>query len=293
MNINENIQGILIFPHLKIDVANSLAGYLTYGFPALTSFFGLMGNLERKLQKKDIKIKFGGFGVICHSYDTAMEGNVFHLTSNPLNKDGSRPSIIYEGKINLEITLIFSIISDDDNILYVDVEDQKNIIKEIRYSFAKCSVAGGAIHYDSINPTFETIPEDYDERLIYFRKLRTKYRDGFTLVSRDNLLGDDATKITVETFLDRCTNKHRVKGSGWIVPIMVGYIGLTNQLDCSIVNGARRDYNIPCVPVEAVYSFGEWIHPSRLSDIQEMIWYRYTNINTGNYYCKNDYQYNF
>lgn len=166
MNKNDqDILGLLIFPHLKIDAANASSGYLIYGFPALTSFLGLMGNLERNLQERGIKIRFGSFGVICHSYDVAAEKNVFNLTSNPLNKDGSRPSIIQEGKINLEITLIFSIISDEDGILYSDQKDKDDLIKNIRRIFSsRCSVSSGITYYSSINPYFETIPEDYDAR---------------------------------------------------------------------------------------------------------------------------------
>lgn len=286
MNKNDqDIFGLLIFPHLKIDAANASSGYLIYGFPALTSFLGLMGNLERKLQENDIKIRFGSFGVICHSYDVAVEKNVFNLTSNPLNKDGSRPSIIQEGKINLEITLIFSIISDENGILYSEQEDKNDLIKDIFSN--ECSVSGGSVYHSSIKPYFERIPEDYDARLKHFRKLRNKYRNGFTLVSRCDILHE---KITIETFLDRCSNKYRLKGAGWIVPIMLGYTGLTKPIDSDKVVGDRRDYQIPCVPVEAVYSFGEWIHPPRLSDISDMMWYRHTNIDTGIYCCKNDYE---
>lgn len=42
--------GLLIIPHLRVQNANAISSPLTWGFPAISAFIGLMQAVERKLK---------------------------------------------------------------------------------------------------------------------------------------------------------------------------------------------------------------------------------------------------
>ena len=85
---------------------------MTWGFPAITAFTGLMTALERRLGR-DAGIAFYGVGVICHAFEaqvtTAGYTRAFHLTRNPVLVDGSTAGIVEEGRVHLDLTLVFDV----------------------------------------------------------------------------------------------------------------------------------------------------------------------------------------
>jgi CRISPR-associated protein Csy2 len=81
----------------------------------------------------------------------------------------------------------------------------------------------------------------------------------------------------------------RTKGSGWTVPIPVGYAALSPRHDAGTVVNAR-DMTTPLRFVESVYSMGEWISPHRLSDVQQLLWRAEVDEAKGLFRCRNDYQ---
>ncbi|MPM13691.1 hypothetical protein SDC9_60050 [bioreactor metagenome] len=81
----------------------------------------------------------------------------------------------------------------------------------------------------------------------------------------------------------------RPKGSGWVVPIPVGYTALTPSHAAGSVLSAR-DMHTPLRFVESVYSMGEWISPHRLTHLQELLWHAETDESQGLYRCRNAYQ---
>ena len=107
-------QALLVLPRLRIQNANAISSPLTHGFPSITAFTGLMWALERKLAQADapIPLHLHAVGVICHHHqEQATQGYVrsFNLTRNPVDKDGSTAAIVEEGRIHLEITLVFTV----------------------------------------------------------------------------------------------------------------------------------------------------------------------------------------
>lgn len=105
-------EALLVFPHLRIQNANAISSPLTHGFPSITAFTGLMWALERNLAKAKVPLRLHGVGVICHHHqEQTTQGYVrsFNLTRNPVDKDGSTAAIVEEGRIHLDISLVFSV----------------------------------------------------------------------------------------------------------------------------------------------------------------------------------------
>lgn len=80
----------------------------------------------------------------------------------------------------------------------------------------------------------------------------------------------------------------RRKGSGWVVPIPVGYAALTPSHAPGTVRNAR-DASVPMLFVESVYSLGEWISPHRLTHLAQLLWRAEADEAQGLYRCRNGY----
>ena len=125
---------------------------------------------------------------------------------------------------------------------------------------------------------------------------------GFCLVTRQDLMqasmseGKDAIdamldylKITTDIKIDK---NHKItkckatkKEEGWIVPIAIGYQGISNlgQMKNS------RDETTPHRFAESVVTLGEFKMPYRFDTVDEMIW-RYQEYQDNDLYlCQNNY----
>ena len=56
-------EAMLVLPHLRVQNANAVSSPMTWGFPAITAFIGLMHALARRLPA-DSGLEFRGVGVI-------------------------------------------------------------------------------------------------------------------------------------------------------------------------------------------------------------------------------------
>jgi len=132
-----NMAGLLFLPHLKIQNANAISSQMTWGFPPISAFMGLMHALERKIARSS-NLQFKAVGVICHSHTTQTSRKYhdqFHLTRNPVLKDGKSPSIVEEGRMHLDITLVFGI---DGNILQESEEKKLELQLVVIIWFPPC-----------------------------------------------------------------------------------------------------------------------------------------------------------
>lgn len=325
MTAGQNPQGFLIIPHLRIQNANAVSSPLTHGFPAITAFLGLMWALDRKLAEADIALVPEKVGMICHDYEEQVqEGYVktFRLTRNPVDKDGSTAAIVEEGRIHLDVTLVFQVNGGDaeeNNVIFhEDKSRHREIAWRVRNLLETMRVAGGTILPATfqpgkrITPTLTAWPDDFEAQAMMFRRLRRSWLPGFALVSRDDLLQQhfqklrelDANITLLDAWLDlsrfnyrskrddagdRIVWTHdRPKGAGWIVPMPVGYAGLSDLYDGGEVLNARDDHT-PLRFVESVYSMGEWVSPHRLGSMQDLLWEAETRADQGLYLCRNRY----
>lgn len=326
-------EAILTIPHLRIQNANAISSPLTHGFPSITAFTGLMWALERNLAKADIPLRLHAVGVICHHHqEQTTQGYVrsFNLTRNPVDKDGSTAAIVEEGRIHLDISLVFTVsekraagaapklLSDDGTYTGPWASQAGALLSQMR-------VAGGSVLPSRaapgrrVRPWMAVLADDALERDKQFRQWRRQWLPGFALVGRDDLLADrlrrlrerDPQTSLLDAWLHASRFNHepvplqdgepapadgkqrwadpwRGAGSGWTVPIPVGYAALSPLHAAGSVLNAR-DAATPLRFVESVYSMGEWISPHRLTHLDQLLWRAETDEALGLYRCRNDY----
>lgn len=317
---------LLVLPRLRIQNANAISSPLTHGFPSMTALMGFMWALQRNVSKQGMPIRLHRVGVICHRADEqVVDGYVksFRLTRNPVDKDGSTAAIVEEGRMHLDITLLFDITGIEPRPdAAVAHDDQLNAYaRQIGDIVARMRVAGGGVLPTRRIPGVRTEPwiaplaDEYDEQLVQFARWRRQWLPGYALVGRDDLL-DARHRMLRETQPDaslldawlhaarfnhqplsgerdargrlRWDDPLRTRGSGWIVPIPVGYAALTPPQPAGSVENAR-DGATPFVWVESVYTMGQWISPHRLTHPHELMWAAETDAENGLYRCRSAY----
>ncbi len=313
-------QGLLVLPRLRIQNANAISSPLTHGFPSMTAFLGLMWALERKLCANNIGMAFDSVGVICHDFDEQVtEGGytkAFRLTRNPVDRDGTTAAIVEEGRIHLDITLVFGVSCET---ILEEAEARQALANVVAETLAGMRVAGGSILPTRGADTRQgaeliRLAEDPAEARKQFRRLRRCWLPGFALVCRDDLLAQRLTRLQTTaptaTVLDALLDLSRINWrpepgapsdterktvewkpeprDGWIVPIPVGYGALSGVHPAGSVKNAR-DSRTDFRFVESLYSMGQWISPHRLGSIRELLWYGHSDIEGGLYRCRNDF----
>ncbi|CAN5381665.1 type I-F CRISPR-associated protein Csy2 [soil metagenome] len=325
----ENLPGkaILVLPRLRVQNANAISSPLTWGFPAMTAFAGFMTALERRL-KAEAGIGFYGVGVICHGFEPQVTRGgytrSFQLTRNPVQQDGSTAAIVEEGRVHLDITLVFDV--ELVSSLLGETE-RAQLAASISELVAGMRIAGGSVMPplpDALRrpprPQLVLMPDDVEERVRQFHRLSRRWLPGFALVLRDDLLQGRLLELQasapqatlLDAWLDLARLNHRAvrqqtpgaepgqaaddsgetiewvadARAGWTVPIPVGFAPLSAPHAPGAVAGAR-DPGVPFCFVESVYSIGQWISPHRLSDIDQLMWRPFHDLASGLYRCVN------
>jgi CRISPR-associated protein Csy2 len=75
---------------------------------------------------------------------------------------------------------------------------------------------------------------------------------------------------------------------GWLVPLPIGYAGLSPLYEPGEVANAR-DGTTPFRFVESLYSLGQWVSPHRIDDLQALLWHTESDTGSGIYRCVNRY----
>ena len=323
-------QAILVLPHLRVQNANAISSPLTHGFPSITAFTGLMWALQRKLALAQIPLRLLSVGVVCHHHqEQTTQGYVrtFNLTRNPVDKDGSTAAIVEEGRMHLQLSLVFAVaLQAHAPAGALDSEDQrKEWAQAIGEIASALRVAGGSllpsrpVPGKTVRPWMAVVTEDPAQQAADFRRWRRQWLPGFALVARDDVLParlqhlqaakPDATLLDAWLHASRFNyapvkdpqvglaadgkvqwqDPFRPKGSGWVVPIPVGYAALTASHAAGTVANAR-DMDTPLRFVESIYSLGEWISPHRLTKLEELLWWAHSDADQGVYRCRNGYQ---
>lgn len=316
MNTLPNFTHLLVLPHLKVHNANAVSSPLTHGFPSITAFLGLMWALERKTRQAGMDLEFGAVGVVCHDHqEQTTEGGFvksFRLTRNPVGKDGKTSAIVEEGRIHLDLSLVLAINAEawNSDAQLRDLHAVAELLQGMR-------IAGGTLlpttQAPRHRPWLANFTGNDDDKAREFHKLRARLLPGSALVARDDLIDQrlsalqattpDATRLDAWLSLSRINWHHdakadngkgawqsdRGKGSGWVVPIPVGYAALGELHEAGSVPNAR-DGTTPFRFVESLYSMGEWIGPHRLHSPQDLLWYADSRPDEGAYRCRNDYR---
>jgi CRISPR-associated protein Csy2 len=317
---------LLVLPRIRVQNANAISSPLTWGFPAMSAFLGLMTALERRLGPA-AGITFRAVGVVCHSFEAQVTTQgytrAFHLTRNPVLADGSTAGIVEEGRVHLEVTLVFGVLLSAD---LLGETQRQALAEQVGHMVAGMRLAGGSVmpplptaQRRPARPTLEllaTREDQEDERRLQFRRLARRCLPGFALVSRDDLLqarlaalktsNPEATAL--DAWLDLSRWNHQAvqtpdeqgelsatwvtdPRAGWTVPIPVGYAGLSELHAPGTVAGAR-DMQTPFRFVESIWSIGQWLSPHRLHGLDDLLWYAQVEGDGDDkrvYRCRNDY----
>ena len=311
----------LVLPRLRIQNANAVSSPLTHGFPSMTAFLGQMWALERRAAAAGLDWQFNAMGVVSHSHEEqvvkqAYRGAVtsFCLTRNPVDKSGSTAAIVEEGRIHLEVSVVYAIYSDSLLVANKDqTQAQIDLVEDIVNTMR---IAGGSVlprarvrtHRPFVLPWHKD-----DERHVTLRKFRRRLLPGYFLLSRDDLLeqrlrdmqdaNSNATRLDALLSLSRINWRYVPdaeprdsketsdwqsdrKGRGWIVPMPVGYGALSEVYSPGEVLNAR-DSKTPFRFVESLYSVGEWRGVHRLQTPEQILWWADSQPEAGSYRCRN------
>lgn len=319
MSICPEFDHLLVLPHLRVQNANAVSSSLTHGFPSMTAFLGLMWALERKSRATGMDLAFKAVGAVCHDHQEHItEGGFvksFCLTRNPIDKDGGTAAIVEEGRIHLDLSLVFAIRGGRWNR---EPESRQTGLATLAELLAGMRIAGGVLlppaqlRRRRYQPWIVDLTGTEDDRQVEFRRMRMRLLPGFALVLRDDRLESRLSELQAEdptaTRLDAWLSLSRInwryqpdanhgkgewrndrRGQGWIVPIPIGYTALGALHAAGSVANAR-DASTPFRFVESLYSIGEWVSPHRLQSAEQLLWYADSRPNDGLYCCRNDYQ---
>ncbi|WP_121628845.1 type I-F CRISPR-associated protein Csy2 [Poseidonibacter antarcticus] len=274
------IRQLLLIPHIKIHNANALSSPFTIGFPAMTAWLGATHALQRKLNNDGFKsLVFKATGVLSHNADLQTfkgVGDYVHSivgTGNPLDKNGNRPSFIEEARIHLEVSLVIELEGLEK------IDEERFLERVYHYLLGHMKMASGDI-FSFKKPILTRLDDEIEDQLIHFRK---KLMPSYAIVERKDLMieamhsGADAVDAMLDylSLHHSCTkddekvlwNSER-KVSGWIVPIAVGFQGI------SPIGKAKnqRDVNTPHRFAESVVTLGEFKMPYKITSIDEILW---------------------
>ncbi len=276
----KKVKNILILSHIKVQNANALSSPFTIGFPAMTAWLGATHALQRKLNTDGFEgLKFNAVAVVSHHANLQTHkgvGDYVHSiigTSNPLDKDGKRPAFIEEARVHLDVSLLIKY----DGL---DRDDKERFeIRVAHHLKSRMKLAGGDIlQYRSI----ETLKvNSRDEKQL--ANVRRKLMPGYALVERRDLMIEAMKQglDSVDALLDylvihnSCEQKSekvlwtkKRKASGWIVPIAVGFQGIS---ELGFAKN-QRDTHTPHRFAEAVVSLGEFKMPYKIDSLDEILW---------------------
>lgn len=317
---------LVVMPRLRVQNANAVSSPLTHGFPSITAFVGLCWALERRARNAGLDLRIPAVGVVCHHHDEQVSGdrhvNSFHLSRNPVDKNGSTAAIVEEGRIHLTISLLLGVRSarwldaPDATLAQLELRALADILGTMRIAGGSCLPAATVSR--RYRPMLLPWTGTQDDRAQAFQRLRPKLLPGFALVERNDLLDRrlaelrecdaQATRLDAWLSLSRVNWRYQTapasdpsaqpqaagrwehdrKGLGWVVPIPVGYGALGDLHPAGTVPDAR-DGCTPLRFVESVYGVGQWIAPHHLHAAEQLLWYPDYDAALGLYRCRNDF----
>ncbi|MFV5515303.1 type I-F CRISPR-associated protein Csy2 [Acinetobacter gerneri] len=286
----------LLISHLKLHNANAMSSPYTTGFPAMTAWLGAVHALQRKLNQQGCDLNLSKVAVSCHDFNLQTykgRGDFVHSivgTANPLDKDGNRPAFIEEARCHLDVSLLIEVESLSKKKREHLLEIVQDIVASMKFasgdvlSVKKCSVWD----FDD--------DEDQEKQL---RPILNKLMLGHVLIERRDLVlesmkeGKDALdsvldylKVTHSSSQDeegKVTWISKRKAQGWLVPIAVGFQGISELGQAK----NQRDANTPHRFAESVLTLGEFVMPYRIESIDQLLWQYHVDLENDLYLCQN------
>lgn len=286
----------LLIPHLKIHNANAMSSPYTIGFPAMTAWLGAVHALQRKLKQQGCDLNLNKVAVSCHDFNLQTykgRGDFVHSivgTANPLDKDGNRPAFIEEARCHLEVSLLIEIESSSKRQRDQLLDLVNGIVASMKFT------SGDVLSAKSCTILNFDDDEDQSQQL---RPILNKLMLGHVLIERRDLViqsmqdGKDALdsvldylKVTHSSTQDddgKVTWASKRKAQGWLVPIAVGFQGISELGQAK----NQRDANTPHRFAESVLTLGEFVMPYRIESIDQLLWQYHVDLENSLYLCQN------
>ena len=286
----------LLIPHLKVHNANAMSSPYTIGFPAMTAWLGAVHAIQRKLKVKNHDVKLTKLAISCHEFNLQTykgQGDFVHSiigTANPLDAKGDRPAFIEEARCHLEVSLLI----ECENIDPDEKDEFLNLVNQLVISMKFASGDVLAVKKCEIL--------NFDDEASIDKELRpilNKLMLGHVLIERRDLViesmneGKDALdavldylKVTHSSTVDeydKVTWTSKRKAQGWLVPIAVGFQGVSELGQAK----NQRDANTPHRFAESVITLGEFKMPYRIESIDQLLWQYYVDLESNLYLCQN------
>ena len=300
----------LLLTHLNIQNANAMSSPYTIGFPAMTAWLGGMHTLQRRLQNYGYTdIILDKLAVSCHNLNVQrryIKGNgtsLITLSRNPLIKKGKAyvpPDLLPEARCHLEVSLLIELRgSVTEQILEDDKEKFYTKVRELVYAMKWASGDVLSLQTDKVKVEILLLNEEGKNNEKQLKKIRCALRPGHILIECRSLMKDaqekeevdvlqallDYLKITEESN-EKGDKVWRKKSPGWLVPIAVGFQGITAVAQEPVTN--QRDESTPHRFAESVVTLGKFIMPHRFNDIDEILWHYKVDLDENLYLCKNE-----
>lgn len=205
------LAALLVLPRIRVQNANAISSPLTWGFPSITAFTGLMTALARRLGP-GAGLRFDSVGVVCHDFEAQVTHGgyttAFALKKPAIVKqkeveqfikESTPPSIVEEGQAHLDITLVFKVRVSTDMLNDKARADCAALVADL---LAGMRIAGGSVMPQLPGSTHKRpraqlvlVADDAELRDKQFKRLSRQWLPGFALVSRDDLLHQRLTEM--------------------------------------------------------------------------------------------------
>ena len=285
--VSIDVKGYLMFKKVVIEGANSISSPITYGFPIITGFLGSFHAMSRKMAK-DVHlatVSLGGVLIACYDCQPQIyrqnnySNYTFNQTRNPIKKDGKTASIIEEGKCRLVVSFVVEVLADDELM----PEQQNQLIQQTTQWIQQQRMAGGSVQgltrFDPVQYFDQDDIGMLTPQLLPAFVLMDAQDDFVDIINK--VKQDNPTATALDALIDVCalhqipeTQKNgdtkwstmsRKSGHGWVVPMPIGYQGISELYDTGVMQNVRNP-EYPSQYVEAIYGLGKWVYPQRLKD---------------------------
>lgn len=323
-------EALLLLPRLHVQSANAISSPLTWGFPAPSAFCGFVHALHRQLAS-EMEAHLDGVAVVCHrmepqaSRPAGKRTHVFHLSRNPVGKDGGSAALLEDGRAHLVVSLVIGISGEALH----DGSHERQDIAERAYELAMAMrLAGGSIVPRTSVLSKRNAPEILEwasgESEQQSRKVARKVLPGFALVSREQRLADhweamksggqlestaldallDLTRLNIDPpaqkddpddeddGLAKTVGESERKKPEWTVRREPGWLvpipagySAISELNEPGVVKNTRDRTTSFRFVESLFTLGQWLSPHRVDDITQLMWQYQFDSTNKTYRC--------
>jgi CRISPR-associated protein Csy2 len=248
-------------------------------------------------------LSLGGVLLACHEChpqiyrDKSYSNYTFNQTRNPIKKDGKTASIIEEGKCRLVMSFAVEVLGSNKP----DEAKTEILVTKTKQWIQQQRMAGGSVQgIDRFNPVQFISYDDVDAitaHLLPAFVLMDAQEEFAEII--DEVQADNPDATPLDALIEVCVLHHipeiqkngdtkwaatsRKTGRGWLVPMPIGYQGISELYDAGVMQNVRNP-EYPSQYVETIYSLGKWVYPQRLGgvyseyDIANAFWrYHYDN----------------